>query len=176
MSARIIILLIIFFLAGLLIQRLRRSPAVTSNRQRQQILYAVLVCSLLLLAISGHLNWLFALLASLLPLAKRLLPYLRHIPLLRSLISQLKPGPQTQNKQTGANDNTNRPLRADYRMSVNEAREILNLPADANDEEIISAHRRLIQKFHPDRGGSAHLASKINQARSILLEARKQRS
>jgi len=176
LPARIIILLIIIFLAALVIQRLRRSPAATTAHQRQQILYAVLVGGLILLAISGHLNWLFALLASLLPLAKRMLPYLRHIPLLSSLFSQLKTGPQARNKQTGANGSTNEPLRADYRMSVSEAREILNLSADANDEDIITAHRRLIQKFHPDRGGSAHLASKINQARSILLEARKQRS
>lgn len=172
MPARIVILLLVIFLIVLILQRLKGSPAAASAYQRQQILYAVLIGSLIALALSGHLNWLFALLVSLLPLARRLLPYLGYIPRLRRLFSRAKTGDQAREKQTGATGNTKTRPPADNRMSVSEACKILNLPENANDEEIVAAHRRLIQKFHPDRGGSPHLASKINQARNILLDAR----
>lgn len=54
-------------------------------------------------------------------------------------------------------------------MSRAEALQVLDLPADASKDDIIDAHRRLMQKLHPDRGGSAYLAAKINMAKDILL-------
>lgn len=55
------------------------------------------------------------------------------------------------------------------RMSREEAYRILGLAAGATREEIVAAHRRLMQKMHPDRGGSDYLAGKINRARDVLL-------
>ena len=54
-------------------------------------------------------------------------------------------------------------------MSREEALQILGLTAEATEDDIIEAHRRLIQKLHPDRGGSAYLAARINLAKDILL-------
>lgn len=50
-----------------------------------------------------------------------------------------------------------------------EALQILGLSGDPSREDIIAAHRRLINKLHPDRGGSDFLAARVNQARDILL-------
>lgn len=56
-------------------------------------------------------------------------------------------------------------------MSVGEALEILGLDQGAEDWQISEAHRRLLQKVRPDRGGSAYLAIKVTQARDVLLHA-----
>jgi hypothetical protein len=54
-------------------------------------------------------------------------------------------------------------------MTRAEAFAVLGLAEGASDEEIHAAHRRLIQRVHPDVGGSADLAARINRAKDILL-------
>ena len=54
-------------------------------------------------------------------------------------------------------------------MARAEALAVLGLNDDASDEDIVGAHRRLMQKLHPDRGGNDYLAAKLNQAKDCLL-------
>ncbi|RCK33626.1 molecular chaperone DnaJ [Thalassospira profundimaris] len=54
-------------------------------------------------------------------------------------------------------------------MSVEEARKILGVGANATRKEIDRAYKIQIKAVHPDHGGSDYLAAKINDARSLLL-------
>jgi hypothetical protein len=57
-------------------------------------------------------------------------------------------------------------------MSADEALEILGLEEDASEEDIQKAYRNLMKQHHPDQGGSAWYAARINEARNVLLGKR----
>jgi hypothetical protein len=54
-------------------------------------------------------------------------------------------------------------------MTREEALAVLGLAEGASEEEIRAAHRRLIRRTHPDVGGTADLAARINRAKDVLV-------
>lgn len=57
-------------------------------------------------------------------------------------------------------------------MDKEEALEVLGLDTTATREDIGAAYRRLMQRVHPDQGGSDHFAKILNEARNVLLADR----
>ena len=76
-------------------------------------------------------------------------------------------GEEWRDKASSPGDNGVRA--AGVPMSREEALSVLGLGPGAGEEEVRDAHRRLIQRLHPDRGGSDYLAAKINEAKRVLL-------
>ncbi|MER8443011.1 DnaJ domain-containing protein [Mesorhizobium sp. M1066] len=54
-------------------------------------------------------------------------------------------------------------------MTKEEAYKVLGLEAGAAAADVRKAHRRLMQRLHPDVGGTSFLAARINEAKDVLL-------
>jgi len=73
-------------------------------------------------------------------------------------------------EQTSTPDNTSG-------MSLEEAWDTLGLTPGSSIEDITHAHRKLMSRLHPDKGGSTFLATRVNQAKErILSELKKNKS
>ena len=147
------IALLIIFIAFMLSPRLRA----WLRARAPMLILGTIGGAAVFLAITGRLNWIFGAIGAALPVLWRLAAILRFLP--------LKTG-----KQSGAQ--AGEAPRQRGKMTPEEAAELLGIALNASREEILSAHRRLMQKIHPDRGGTDYLAAQLNAARDCLLKER----
>lgn len=97
--------------------------------------------------------------ASLVALVMRVLPLVQS-PIFEKIFGNIF-------SQDSANDNQKTAVQTD--MTKERAAGVLGVSLEASEEEIVAAHKRLMQKVHPDKGGSETLAAEINQAKKVLL-------
>lgn len=99
---------------------------------------------------------------------------LRGAPVLGGPIGLMGLGMLTQAMRRGSGDtsgpHTPPPQNPSGRMTIDEAFEVLGLDRTATEDEVTSAHRRLMKKLHPDTGeGSPALARQVQEAKEIAL-------
>lgn len=152
----LLLLLISIVLLVITVAKIRSLPNSEKKWLFIQIGAGVFCISLLLILMTGRIHWLGVVVGALIPILKAFL---------------VKPA--TVETKTEPNQQT--PTVSSL-MTAEEALDILGLEGDIASgqitaELVIDTHRKLIQKFHPDRGGNDYLAAKINQAKDILLKA-----
>ncbi len=158
----LILLLVIIAFLGLR-AFLKASPTVLAKYART-LLLCIVGAVLLYLIATGRLNWLFALVGLVVAYLFRLMPAILHYgPQLHRLWQEFT-GSKKSYSQRQSDSN------ARGKMTVEEAYEVLGLKPGASEQDIVAAHRKLMQKIHPDHGGSDYLATKINLAKKILLK------
>ena len=110
----------------------------------------------LALVVTGRAHWIMGVLAALLAMAGRVVQLAQYIPIFKKIFDDV------QGKQPPAGNSC--------AMTRQEAADLLGVSINASPEEIRMAHKKLMQKVHPDRGGSDALAKQINEAKDLLLK------
>ena len=168
-------LLGVFMLAGLLLLG-RWFVSVSPANLARGIKWGLgIVAALLIgyLALSGRLAVALGAVAGIIPFIlrwARLLLFLRQAFNFRRFFKKGSAGSGAgSGANSGGKGGQGRSGQEDSSMSREEAWQVLGLKEGASEAEINAAHHRLIAASHPDQGGSNWLASRINQARDVLL-------
>lgn len=161
--ARLIILIAVAAIALILWHKISKAKGDDRNRMIFWSIVVSIGVILGLLAVTGHLNIITAAIAGLIALIPRAMQLVKYLPLVSRMFRQQGPHTgQSQNAQAP-------PPRGKQSMSREQALEVLGLKPGYTKDDVIQAHRRMMQKVHPDRGGSDYLAAQINQAKDVLL-------
>ena len=158
LTALIYSLLVIAAIAALIYWVKRWNSVPTDKRKkfiRQSALWLTAIVVLILVA-TGRAHWIMGVLAALLAMAGRVAQLAQYVPLFKKIFDDV------QAKQT--------PTGASRSMTRQDAADLLGVDINASPEEIRLAHKKLMQKVHPDRGGSDALAKQINEAKDLLLK------
>ena len=153
-----IIIIFVLIAAVLMVRHISRQPAAARRSLAIKYLGYGVVGVVMILALTGKVHWLGIAIAALIPLMGKLSVWgLRLLPFLQQWrIYKRNHKPSTTTS-----------------MNYQDALALFGLSAEAatDKQQIIQRHRQLMQKNHPDHGGSDYLASKINEAKAILLQA-----
>jgi hypothetical protein len=147
-----LILLVAVALAIYIGYQLLKKPSPDNKKKLWQAGAILLVVLSLLLVAMGKLHWIGAAIAALFTGLKTAWPWLAQY------------APKILSKKTHTQNSA-----ADMPSTREHALEVLGLKEGSSTEEIIQAHRRLIQKCHPDKGGNEYLAAQLNKAKDILI-------
>lgn len=156
---RPLLLLLLVVLTVFTFSWVRRQPPENKRKLFWRTMLGLLIIALILLVLTGRIHWIGAVIAALLPFGKMLLGLgLQLIPLWRQRQQQ-----KSNESQTSPDSELSEALDT---LGLTTAWQTGNLTAD----KVHAAHKRLMQKVHPDRGGSDWLAAKVNRARETVLK------
>lgn len=111
----------------------------------------------LALVMAGRAHWILGVMAGLLAIAARAMQFAPYVPIFKRFMAGSDEADAAEHVTVNGT------------MTRAQAAEILGVDETASAAEIKAAHKSLMQKMHPDRGGSPALAKQINRAKDVLL-------
>lgn len=151
---RFLIPIILIVLTIVLARRYILSAPIEQQKSRKiTVLLLALTIGLLILTLFHRMHWLAATVPALVLVGRKIFQSL----------STVFNRDKDRTTQSPEKNNTSTP-------HEDEAMKVLGLQNPYTKEDVIDAHRKLMQKLHPDRGGNDYLAAKINDAKEVLLK------